>query len=98
MQYIVILVVIWLVISFIYSKVKKEKFLTSLILVPLAIIKFFFNEAANSSFSEVEREAKKQGRDDVLGKIENVKSKYNDIAESAKSAETRIKEKGKNDE
>lgn len=98
MQYIVILVVIWLVISFIYSKVKKETFLASLILVPLAIIKFFFKEAASSSFSEVEREAKKQGRDDVLGKIEEVKSKYNDIAKSAQNAETRIKEKGKNDE
>lgn len=92
MTYVIALIGIWLVISFIYSKIKKESFLASLILVPLSLIKFFLKDAAkNSSFHEVEKEAKKQGRDDVLANINAAKSVFNSASDFVGGVEEVIK-------
>ena len=96
MQYVLILIVIWLIISFIYSKVKSESFLASLILVPLSLIRFFFENAGkDSSFYEAEKEAKKQGRDDVLANIDATKNAFNSAAGQINVAEEKIKNRGK---
>ena len=92
MQYVFILIGIWIIISFIYSKVKKQTFFRSLILVPLSLIKFFLEDAGkDSSFSAVENEAKKQGRDDVLANINATKSAFNSAAGFVYVAEEKIK-------
>lgn len=94
MQYVFILIGIWIIISFIYSKVKKQTFFRSLILVPLSLIKFFLEDAGkDSSFSTVEKEAKKQGRDDVLANINATKSAFNSAAGFVNVAEEKIKNK-----
>ena len=96
MQYVFILIGIWIIISFIYSKVKKQTFFRSLILVPLSLIKFFLEDAGkDSSFSAVEKEAKKQGRDDVLANIDATKNAFNSAAGQINVAEEKIKNRGK---
>lgn len=94
MHYVLILIGIWVVISFIYSKVKSESFLASLILVPLSLIRFFLEDAGkDSSFYKAEKEAKKQGRDDVLANIEATKGAFNSAAGFVNNAEEKIKNK-----
>lgn len=91
MQYVLILIVIWLIISFIYSKVKKQTFLRSLILVPLAILGFLFNDIKNSNHSKAEEEARKQGRDDVLAKINQAKASAGMAESYVRMAENKVR-------
>ncbi len=94
MLYVFVLIGIWVVISFIYSKIKKETFLSSLVLVPLAILGFLFNDMKkNSSYSKVEAEAKKQGRDDVLAKINQTKASAGMAESYVRRAESKVKNK-----
>ena len=96
MQYVLILIGIWVVISFIYSKVKSESFFASLFLVPLILLKFIFEDASTGrNYSKVEKEAKKQGRDDVLEKINNAKQANAQAASYAQQAEDKIKNRNK---
>lgn len=89
MQYILILIGIWMVVSFIYSKVKNESFLKSIVLIPLILLKFIFEDSSN--YSKIEKEAKKQGRDDVLEKINNAKQANAQAASYAQQAVDKIK-------
>ncbi len=91
MQYVLILIGIWMIIAFIYSKVKNESFLKSIILIPLILLKFIFEDGSN--YSKIEKEAKKQGRDDVLEKINNAKQANAQAASYAQQAVDKIKNK-----
>ena len=94
MQYILILIGIWMIIAFIYSKVKNESFLKSIVLIPLILLKFIFERGGSgSSYSDIAREAKKQGRDDVLEKIDNAKQANAQAASYAQQAVDKIKNK-----
>ena len=95
MSYVFVLIGIWVVIAFIYSKVKSESFLASLVLVPLILIKWIFESASSKGhYSDIEREAKKQGRDDVLENINNARQANAQAAAYAQQAEDKIKNRG----
>lgn len=68
MHYIIYLILIWIIVAFIYSKVKYEPFLKSFILMPFFILKILFSSPPN--YGNIKAEARKQGRKDVLKKIE----------------------------
>ena len=87
MQYVFILIGIWMIIAFIYSKVKNETFLKSVVLIPLMFLNYIFNNASTrAAYSDVEREAKKQGRDDVLENINNARQANMQAASYAEQA------------
>lgn len=97
MVYVVAIIAIWVVVAFIRSKIKSESFLESLIEVPISIIGFFLDEASThrSDYSKVESRARKEGRDDVLEKIEKSKKGEAEIRRAAKDMKEKLDEKRK---
>lgn len=77
MYYIIYLILIWVVVAFIYSKVKYEPFLKSFILMPFFILKILFSIPL--SYGNIKAEARKQGRKDVLKKINDVEKKQDKV-------------------
>lgn len=97
MHYMIYLIVIWLVIAFIYSKVKSISFLKSVILMPIFLIKAFLDSPSSTDYGAMKRKAKQQGRDDIVEKInahENSVKEANKMAkEYVNMAEDKIKNK-----
>ena len=58
-------------------------------------VTFFIQAGKDSSFYEAEKEAKKQGRDDVLANIDATKNAFNSAAGQINVAEEKIKNRGK---
>lgn len=94
MSYIFIGIVIWAIAAVIYGKVKGIGFLKSFVAIPLRLIAFFFNEVANgSTLRDVKKEAQRQGRDDVLEKVEITKGVCNVASSQAENAANKVENK-----
>jgi hypothetical protein len=91
MHYIIYLIVIWIVVAFIYGKVKDISFLKSFILMPIFLLKGFLDPPHNNE--QMKREAKKQGRDDIVEKIKAQEEALKSAKEYVNMAEDKIKNK-----
>lgn len=84
---IIVLILIFIAVVLIYSKVKKVGFLHALIKVPLIIFEFLLRESANNG-KKMEREARRQGMydkaEELKYKSENLKSVADNQVRNAK--------------
>ncbi len=64
---ILILLAIWFCVAFIYSKVKNISFGKSILRIPLIILSAMFD--GSSGLSDAKRQAKKQGNQEAVDKI-----------------------------
>ena len=71
MKVILIVLLIWLIASFIYKKVKKTSFPKAMISIILGVAKFIVSSIGDSStdYSSLEKKAREAGRKDVLEQI-----------------------------
>lgn len=89
MSFIIVVLIIWLVIAYIYSKVKNVSLTKAIGRIPVFILSFLFENPPN--YSNIKAKAKKQGRQDVVDKInqqeefqKNVKERLNKEKEKYK--------------
>ena len=87
---ILVIVIIWIVVAFIYKAVKNVSFWTAFFRIPLIIVSFFLSQASSSN-SAARARAKKEGRQDILDKLDEQEA-------ARKEAKRRVDEHLKNDQ
>lgn len=97
MIYVIVVIVIWVVVAFIRSKIKNESFLDSMIQIPISLFSIILNEVSthHTDYSSVESRARKEGRDDVLNEIAERKQKEENLRQAAKDLKEKFDEKRK---
>ena len=92
MSVIIIIAIIWIVIAYIYSKVKNVSFLTAFGRIPVFVLSFLL-DSQPSYINDAKKEAKKQGIQDVVDKI----NQQEELRKNMNQRLNQEKEKYKND-
>lgn len=88
---VVVIIAIWVGIAIIYNLISKKGFIKCFFLIPVNIALLFFKELGESGCKNVRQEAKRQGRTDIVSKIDAGRAQSSNIAGSLSNLKDKIK-------